>query len=203
MIENFYYTKITYISIKSSGTIVVLKYFTDTELKMKFYKKIQPEIKITIIYLVIGFLWILFSGKLVYSLSIDPEVIVTLERFKGWFFILVTGILLFLLIRRESNKQNLLIQQLTDSEERLIEKSEVLQNQNEQLKEYAFITSHNLRKPLANILGLVQLFDKQKVTDPDSNLAIEKISEMADELDDLVRKADSFLKTNTGRSNEQ
>jgi signal transduction histidine kinase len=169
---------------------------------MKNYKKIQPEIKITIIYLVIGFLWILFSGNLVYGISADSDVIVTLERFKGWFFVLVTAILLFMLVRRESNTQILLIRQLAESEERLLEKSKVLLNQNEQLKEYAFITSHNIRKPLANILGLVQLFDKEKVKDPDNILALEKISEMADELDELVRKADSFLKTNIGGNNE-
>ncbi len=170
---------------------------------MKNYKKIQPEIKITIIYLVIGFLWILFSGNIVYSISTNSEIIVTLEKFKGWFFVLVTGFLLFLLIRRESNKQNRLVKQLAESEKSLIEQSRILQCQNKQLKEYAFITSHNLRKPLANILGLVQLFDKEKVNDPDSNLAINKISEMADELDELLRKADTFLKTNVEGSNEK
>lgn len=170
---------------------------------MKIYKIIQPEIKITIIYLVIGFLWILFSGNIVYSISADSEVLVNLEKFKGWFFVLVTGILLFILIRRESNKQNQLVRQLAQSEENLLEKSNVLQIQNEQLKEYAFITSHNLRKPLANILGLVQLFNKEKVSDPDSNLAIDKISDMAVELDELLRKADTFLKTNIEGNNEQ
>lgn len=170
---------------------------------MKIYKKIQPEIKITIIYLVIGFLWILFSGNIVYSISENSEVIVALEKFKGWFFVLVTGVLLFLLIRRESNKQNKLVRQLAESEESLLEKSNVLQVQNEQLKEYAFITSHNLRKPLANILGLVQLFNKEKLSDPDSILAIDKISDMAIELDELLRKADTFLKTNIEGNNEQ
>lgn len=162
---------------------------------MKNYKKIQPEIKITIIYLVIGFLWILFSGKLVYGLSADSEVLFTLERYKGWFFILVTGVLLFLLIRKESNKHNSLLQQLTESKEMLLDKSKTMQSQNEKLKEFAFITSHNLRKPIANILGLIQLFNKEKPADAENKFVIEKISEMAYDLDNVVRKSNTFLET--------
>lgn len=170
---------------------------------MKNYKKIQPEIKITIIYLVVGFLWILYSGNLVYGISADSAVIVTLELYKGWFFILVTGILLFLLIRRESTRQNSLMKQLTESKEKLLDKSKTLQNQNEKLKEFAFITSHNLRKPLANILGLIQLFNQAKPADADNKLVIEKISEMADELDNLVRHSNTFLETKSGDHYEQ
>jgi signal transduction histidine kinase len=170
---------------------------------MKNYKNIQPEIKITMIYLVIGFLWILFSGNIVYGISAESEVIVTLERYKGWFFILITGVLLFLLIKRESNKQNSLMQQLTESKERLMDKSKALQSQNERLEEFAFITSHNLRKPLANILGLIQLFNKNNSTDAENKLVIEKISEMADELDSLVRQSNTFLETKPEGQDEQ
>jgi signal transduction histidine kinase len=170
---------------------------------MQSYKKIQPEIKITIIYFLLGFLWILFSGNLVYGISTDSEAIVDLERYKGWFFVLVTGTLLFLLIRRESKKQNKLMKQLSESREEIIEKSAILQNQNKQLKEYAFITSHNLRKPIANILGLIQIFDKNTEMDPDNKMAIENISEMASELDDLVRKSNAFIDFDPKASNEK
>jgi signal transduction histidine kinase len=170
---------------------------------MKNYKNRQPEIKITLIYFVLGFVWILFSGNMVYNLSEQSEVIVTLERYKGWFFILITGVLLFLLIKRESNKQNSLMQQLTESKERLMDKSKALQSQNERLEEFAFITSHNLRKPLANILGLIQLFNKNNSTDAENKLVIEKISEMADELDSLVRQSNTFLETKPEGQDEQ
>jgi signal transduction histidine kinase len=103
----------------------------------------------------LGFLWILFSGNLVYGISADSEVIVTLERYKGWFFILITGVLLFLLIKRESVISKIILcSNLTESKERSDGyKSKILQSQNERLEEFAFITSHNLRKPLANISG--------------------------------------------------
>lgn len=169
---------------------------------MTNYKNIQPEIRITIIYLVIGFMWILFSGNIVYGFTAESEVIVTLERFKGWFFVIVTGGLLFLLIRRESRKQNNLLGQLSNSREDLLNKSKLLEKQNKQLNEFAFITSHNLRKPLANILGLIQLIDNEKNFDSENKSVIEKISEQAEELDTLVRKSGTFLKTDTVGENE-
>lgn len=169
---------------------------------MTNYKNIQPEIRITIIYLVIGFMWILFSGNIVYGFTAESEVIVTLERFKGWFFVIVTGGLLFLLIRRESRKQNNLLGQLSNSREDLLNKSKLLEKQNKQLNEFAFIYSHNLRKPLANILGLIQLIDNEKNFDSENKSVIEKISEQAEELDTLVRKSGTFLKTDTVGENE-
>jgi len=164
---------------------------------MKNYKKIQPEFKITIIYLVVGFIWILFSGNLVYSLFAAPEDIVLLERFKGWFFIIITGVLLFMLIRRESGKQNILLKQLSESKESLLEKSVKLENQNSRLKEFAFITSHNLRKPLANILGLIQLNDLNKEAGSDNINILKNISEQAEELDGIIREASSYLTPGT------
>lgn len=165
--------------------------------EMKNYKKIQPEIKITIIYLAMGFVWILFSGNIVFALSADPEDIVLLERIKGWFFIIVTGVLLFMLIRRESDKQNQLMKQLSESKESLLEKSTKLENQNSRLKEFAFITSHNIRKPLANILGLVQLYDLKNQPDAENTSIIKNISEQADELDGIVRDSAKYLTPET------
>lgn len=163
---------------------------------MKNYKKVQPEIKITILYLIFGFMWILFSGNLVYSVSFELEEIVTLERYKGWVFIFVTSVLLFMLIKKESTKQNILLQQLSESQEMLIERGKLLKDQNEQLKGFAFITSHNLRRPLANILGLVQLFNKEKSPDQENKLVIENISLMATELDQHIRESNNYLKLN-------
>ncbi|MFO7525063.1 MAG: hypothetical protein R6W68_06380 [Ignavibacteriaceae bacterium] len=170
---------------------------------MKNYKKSQPEIKITLIYFVLGFLWILFSGKMAYNLSEQSEVIVTLERYKGWFFILVTGILLYLLIKRESDKQNNLLKQLSGSREDLLNKSKILQQQNKQLREVAFITSHNLRRPVANILGLIQLIDIEKNINEENKSTLVKISEQAEELDHLIRVSNSFLETNDEGKDEQ
>ncbi len=37
---------------------------------------------------------------------------------------------------------------------------------NKDLKQFSYITSHNLRAPISNLLGLLQLVDRKKITDP-------------------------------------
>ncbi len=54
------------------------------------------------------------------------------------------------------------------------------------LKEIAWIQSHELRKPLANIMGLVDLLKKQKNADTDNLFPY--LEESCNELDSIVRK---------------
>ncbi|MDX2302213.1 MAG: response regulator [Microscillaceae bacterium] len=69
-----------------------------------------------------------------------------------------------------------------------------LQEKNETLKKYAFITSHNLRKPLANILGLISLLDLKKFPDPDDADIICNLKISAQELDDVIHETNHLLK---------
>ena len=54
----------------------------------------------TAIYAVIGGLWILFSDKAVETLFNDSKMINLMQTYKGWFYVLVTAVLLFILLRR-------------------------------------------------------------------------------------------------------
>ncbi|MCW9027756.1 MAG: phosphodiesterase [Kangiella sp.] len=54
----------------------------------------------TLIYAVIGGLWILFSDKAVEALFDDSTMINLMQTYKGWFYVLVTAVLLFILLRR-------------------------------------------------------------------------------------------------------
>ncbi len=49
-------------------------------------------------YLTIGALWILFSDRLVASLAQDAATLVRLQTYKGWFYVLTTAILLYIMI---------------------------------------------------------------------------------------------------------
>ncbi|GBC63578.1 hypothetical protein DENIS_4576 [Desulfonema ishimotonii] len=57
-------------------------------------------LKITLIYLISGGLWILFSDTFIGSLVRDVETLSRLQSYKGGFYILVTGGMLYALIRR-------------------------------------------------------------------------------------------------------
>jgi signal transduction histidine kinase len=61
-------------------------------------RRLSPS-RITAIYLVTGALWILFSDQLLATLTDDPSLLTRLETFKGWFYVLATAGLLYVLIR--------------------------------------------------------------------------------------------------------
>jgi len=56
-------------------------------------------LRISLIYAVIGGAWILLSGRVLFALVPDPEVRTQLEIYKGWAFVIVTALLLYLLLR--------------------------------------------------------------------------------------------------------
>jgi len=60
---------------------------------------ITAPLKIAGIYALIAGLWILFSDKLLASLVTDPRRFTQLSIAKGWFFVIVTAVMLNLLIR--------------------------------------------------------------------------------------------------------
>lgn len=61
---------------------------------------------------------------------------------------------------------------------------------NEDLQQFSFITSHNLRAPVANLLGLLNLFNKHDYKDPFNETLIEKFEEathqLSNTLNDLI-----------------
>lgn len=58
--------------------------------------------KIVIIYVLVGALWILFSDRLTGLISTSAEMQTRISMFKGWGYVLVTGIMLYFLIQRNS-----------------------------------------------------------------------------------------------------
>jgi PAS domain S-box-containing protein len=71
---------------------------------------------------------------------------------------------------------------------------EVLKN-NEQLRLFAFMTSHDLRRPVANILGLVYLLEEGNLP-PEIAQLIKHIQTSTRNLDDIVHKMNDILKNN-------
>jgi PAS domain S-box-containing protein len=62
------------------------------------------SLKIAGLYLIIGVLWILFSDQAVAFLAHDPATLVRINIAKGWGFMVVTAILLYGLIRHQTNQ---------------------------------------------------------------------------------------------------
>ncbi len=82
----------------------------DSLLNLKF------EFKITLSYLIFGFLWILFSDKVLDMLIVDDSLLTKFQTYKGIFFIIVTSALLFVMVRKHIQNLRTTEYQLSESE---------------------------------------------------------------------------------------
>ena len=63
------------------------------------YKYQQECIRISLLYLMIGFLWIIFSDRLAYAISPSKTALLMLNTYKGMIYVIVTSAILYLLLR--------------------------------------------------------------------------------------------------------
>lgn len=94
---------------------------------MPVKEKLKFEYRITIIYFMIGFLWIYFSDTFFDTLITDKETLAKLNILKGSFYIVVTSILLYLLVKSHMNK-------LQKADVLIKQRSEKIEIQNEELQ---------------------------------------------------------------------
>ncbi|WP_339318347.1 EAL domain-containing protein [Paenibacillus sp. FSL R10-2734] len=62
------------------------------------FNPVRGSLKIAVIYFIVGCLWIPLTDKAVSTFTQDPEWIRLINIIKGWFFILITALLIFALI---------------------------------------------------------------------------------------------------------
>ncbi|UXP31105.1 hypothetical protein N6H18_12165 [Reichenbachiella agarivorans] len=86
----------------------------------------------------------------------------------------------------QSTKNNL--------EDIILRKTVELQKKNKQLSDYAYNNAHILRAPLSNILGLIQILEKENLTKPDHLQELKGLKERADHLDQLVKEVNQILR---------
>ncbi len=65
--------------------------------------------------------------------------------------------------------------------------------QNEQLQQFGFITSHNLRSPVASLLGLVEIFDESSFSNKMHMEAIQHIRDTAQKMDEIIQDLNQIL----------
>ena len=113
--------------------------------------------RITIIYILAGSIWILFSDELMFVFFKDTRTLNLVSTYKGWGYVLFTGILLYLLIKKELQKRNAIEEELKLSRDKAEEsdklKTAFLQN-----------ISHEIRTPMNAIIGFSEL-----LSDPELN----------------------------------
>ncbi len=68
-----------------------------------------------------------------------------------------------------------------------------LSAKNRDLEQFAFITSHNLRAPVANLLGLIDLYNGSDPGDPVNGVVIEQVGQATQKLDEIIRDLNELL----------
>lgn len=99
------------------------------------------------------------------------------------------------LIRDKSGKAIRAVSSLMDVTD-LVRKSKKLEQQNDALREIAWIQSHEIRSPLACIMGLIDMLKYKDEHGMDEKMLIYEIEKAAEKLDgvihDIVRKTEAF-----------
>jgi light-regulated signal transduction histidine kinase (bacteriophytochrome) len=116
----------------------------------------KSELKITLLYITIGILWIFLSDHfvLLFITKNTQEQMTNFQNIKGCFFVISTGLLLFTLLKRHNSA-------IRQKIEELKEKSTELKKTNNELENYFFLASHDLQEPNRTIISFLTNLEKK------------------------------------------
>ena len=77
----------------------------------------------------------------------------------------------------------------------LLKTNELLESKNHQLEHYTYITAHNLRSPIASMLGLLQLLKLDNESGVDKELVFRRLNQSTNKLNAVVRDLSVFLQS--------
>jgi signal transduction histidine kinase len=103
------------------------------------------------------------------------------------------GLAFFIKDNRIIGKQKEEIQRTNEIlETKVKERTAKLVEQNKELKEYAFVNAHEIRGPLARILGLVMLMKLEIVT-PEMKRYVDMMEDSSAEMDQVIKRINTLL----------
>ncbi|HKL37589.1 MAG TPA: ATP-binding protein [Bacteroidales bacterium] len=95
----------------------------------------KSSLKITLIYFVLGFLWIFFSDMLLLKITPEASQITNYQTIKGVLFVAATSVIIYQLSRRELYKKDESIKAINQAKEEYLSLYEEYEKVNRQLKE--------------------------------------------------------------------
>jgi|GEM_PF-2331198 len=94
-------------------------------------------------------------------------------------------------------KLNVEINAMNENLEEIVQqRTEEIKRQHEKLVGYAFFTAHEVRGPLARILGLIELAKLKELGDDDRRQIMTRLETAANELDEVIRTTNRKLENN-------
>ena len=155
------------------------------KVRISVYEKIRFEYKITFLYFVIGLLWILLSDSFFDFLIQDKDLLTKLQIVKGFFYIAVTSLLLFFLIKKHVKALRL-----------AMEKAE----ENDRLKS-AFLAnmSHEIRTPMNGILGFAEILKEPDLSGEEQQECISVIQKSGTRMLSIINDIICISKVEAGQ----
>jgi len=113
-------------------------------------KPANVALRVCLIYAVIGGLWILLSGRLLFALVSKPDMRMEMEIYKGWGFIAITALSLYVLLRSQLRRIEGETIERTQAREVLLEKTALLEAQLNSSNEGILVVDNQGRKIIQN-----------------------------------------------------
>jgi signal transduction histidine kinase/ActR/RegA family two-component response regulator len=153
-------------------------------MRLPIIHKLNFEYRIIVGYILVGGLWIVFSDKLLIYFIRDPDLLTRIQTFKGWFYVIITALLFYSLLKSHLIKIRTAEQKAVDSDKL---KTAFLQN-----------ISHEIRTPMNSIVGFSQLLKDKEITEDEKDNYLDLISKSSDQLLNIVNEVLDISLIETG-----
>jgi signal transduction histidine kinase/ActR/RegA family two-component response regulator len=154
--------------------------------RMPNMQKLKFEYRIIAGYVIIGGIWIVFSDKLLNYLIREPDMLTRIQTLKGWFYVLITAVLFYSLLKSHLVKLRKAEQKAINSD-RL--KTVFLQN-----------ISHEIRTPMNSIVGFSELLKDKNISDIEKAEYLELIGKSSEQLLNIVNEVLDISLIETGNT---
>nr|WP_200858897.1 HD domain-containing phosphohydrolase [Halanaerobium saccharolyticum] len=146
--------------------------------------KLKEEVKIVMIYLLIGFGWIYFSDKILLLFIGDSVQLNQLQTYKGIFYVIVTAIIFYFLFKKYLNDLRKQHQKLEAKNKKLIESNKKIDTINQEL-DASLKSLEKLNKRFVKMISFVYSLNEK------SNLNEEEfLSDLLYNIIEIIPEAD-------------
>ncbi|MCF8001905.1 MAG: HD domain-containing protein [Halanaerobiales bacterium] len=132
---------------------------------------IKEEIKIILIYILLGIMWIYFSDKILVNLFADESMITTIQTYKGIIYVLFTGLIFYLLLKKYFNQLRETKRELKRKNKKLNIYTHQLKKGNEVLKD-SYQTLYEQTEDLKIMIDFINNINRDTFTDVDNFLSL-------------------------------